>query len=263
MEKGFLKYKKSNVHYYRFGQGDQLLIALHGFVDDGALFYELEESLKHKYIVYAIDLPYHGKTVWEKPLYDQSDFNAIFKMILEKEKKARFDLMGFSLGGRIALKMLLEWSSTIDTTFLIAPDGLKAKSDLTPFWLRSFLKSLLKYPGWLIALTKAMNKMKLLSYFHFKFVRHHISTKEKRDRLFNTWKAQYYFNPNIREMRSFLKSNPMRVELFFGRNDKIIPTSIGEALSKDLPNVHLNIVDSGHQLVNEKLNEQLKKVISR
>lgn len=263
MQEGFIKYGKSKVHYIRFGKGEKLLIALHGFSERANSFNALQESLSSVYIVYALDLPFHGQTEWSKETYNQEDISAVFKLILEKENQSQLDLMGYSLGGRIVQKLLFEWKEQIDKVYLIAPDGLKTKgmfnAHLTPVWIRYFLKRLVKNPVWFINLSTRLNKWSLLDRFSSKFVLYHLKTKENRDRLFNTWISLDQFVLYPHKLKKFLAEHPIPVELYYGTKDKIIPAESGKQLSEGLSHVRLNLLEDGHLLLNEKLNEMLKR----
>ena len=57
-------YRNTAIHYLSMGSGKQILIALHGYGDNAALYKVLLPSLGNRYTIYAIDLPYHGRTRW-------------------------------------------------------------------------------------------------------------------------------------------------------------------------------------------------------
>jgi pimeloyl-ACP methyl ester carboxylesterase len=262
MDKGILKYEGSEIHFLRFGKGNRLLIALHGFADEASLFLKLEESLKETYTVYCIDLPFHGLTQWNKKVFDRKDISAIFKMILTKENKERFDLMGFSLGGRIVLKMLFEWIPQVDKFYLIAPDGLDtkwlSKVNLIPGWMKSFLQWILSNPGWVIIMVKRFYHWRLINRFTHNFVCYHIHTKENRNRLFGSWHSLGYFDIKPRKVKSLLKKYSVTIDMYFGTHDEVIPVSAAALLSTDMPNVRVFEIEGGHLLVNKKLNDLLK-----
>ncbi len=142
----FLTYKNSSVRYLSFGNGDKLLIALHGFADNGAAMFPILESvLGEQYTVYAIDLPYHQETIWKEKYYSKKDMAALIQMILDKANKTRFELMGYSMGGRIALGLLPLFANQLDRLFLLASDGLPEgkiiHAHIMPLWFRKMIGS--------------------------------------------------------------------------------------------------------------------------
>ncbi len=259
MDKDFLKYKNESVHYLRYGHGEKLLIAMHGFADQATMFLALEESLKNEYTVYCLDLPFHGLTEWDKEEYDRENMMTIFKIILEKEKKERFDLMGFSLGGRIVQKMLFECYDKVDKVFLIAPYGLTRGGDFVPQWMKSFLNAILQKPAWFIKMIKVLHQIGFINRGRHNFAHYHVGTEEKRNRLFKTWKSLHHFKLHPQKVKSLFKNKNIKVELYFGAKDKIIPVALGEKLSSGLPNVNLHVLNTSHRLVEKELNALLKE----
>ncbi len=263
MNDSVLRYEDSTVHYLRFGYGDQLLIAFHGYGNRADIFLKLKESLKERYTIYSLDLPFHGATKWNKNQFDRKDINAIIKLILEKEGKARFDLMGFSMGGRLVLKLLHDWVSKVDKVYLIATDGLKTKgmfnANLVPNCIKTFLKYTLQKPKWFIYLAKQFYHWKWIDHFLYRFVNYHFQTNERRERIFNTWRSLSHFLIYPKRLRSLLKKYPIPIKMYFGTKDQIIPSSSGLILSQGMQNIDLHEIEEGHFLIGPKLNALLKK----
>ena len=259
MESGFLEYKNSKIHFIKFGNGDKLLIALHGFGDQDASFFALELALKNDYTVYAIALPFHGETQWEDGFFSQNDMLDLFKLILNRENKNRFELMGYSLGGRIILAMLPKVIKDLDKIYLIAPDGIKTdrklSASIVPVWLRRLIKKRAKDPKILIKIVAGAYKLGLVSKFNFHFIKFNLNSPKLRERIFNTWISLHDFNVDLKRIKKLLKEKKILVELYYGKYDKIIPLRAGEKLSAGLSKVKLNILNEGHLLLNEKLNE--------
>ena len=265
MQSQFILYQDSKIHCLRFGQGENLLIAIHGFGDRANLFAVLTPALEKIYTVISIDLPYHGQSVWGKDKFTKKDICGIIELILEKENKQIFSLMGYSFGGRITQVLLFEFPDQIDKLFLLAPDGLKTKwisnAELFPFWFRRLTKRLLRKPEWFFKLLGRLKKFKLISQFIYDFAFYHTRSKEGRERVFGVWLSLNEFIPNKKEVKSFIQKKKLPVELVFGTRDDIIPAKIGEEFIADLPTARLHLIDSNHFLVNSKLNELLKELL--
>ncbi|MBL7798722.1 MAG: hypothetical protein JNJ90_19650, partial [Saprospiraceae bacterium] len=82
MRSFFLELNGANIHCLRFGEGPQLLVALHGFGDRARLFAILEEALSERYTVVAIDLPFHGQTEWPNRTFSKADLLAVVRQIM-------------------------------------------------------------------------------------------------------------------------------------------------------------------------------------
>ena len=256
---GFLEFQNSKVAFHKFGGGERLLIAFHGYGDQALIFLALEPALKKDYTLYAIDLPYHGQTEWQSDSFSKKNVLDWIDLILKKETKNRFELMGYSYGGRIILSLISELKNYLDKIYLIAPDGIDTKgmfsASIPPVWLRRVLKGMAKNPDKLIRMAAKFHKIGWLSSFNFYFIQTNLATEKRRERLFYTWISLKDFEVDLRKVRSFLKEQVIPVELYFGKYDQIIPLSAGEKLRKGIPNIRLNIIDEGHRLINEKLNQ--------
>lgn len=259
----FLSYQKSRVHALRFGEGKQLLIAFPGFGDRAELFLNLREALEKKYIVYAIDLPYHGATEWRESTYTPDDLLAITAMILDREKQTSLSLLGFSLGGRLIQKIFPQLEPQLDRIFLVAPDGIHTPSLkwplLVPGWLRKLLRSALQKPGWLLGFAEVLYRGKMLSKFHRHFVYFHLQDSRRRARLLHTWIAVEHFDLQVGDTRKQWQSTSVSIDLFFGKADRIVSAEAGEELARGLPQVQVHLLEGGHRLIGAALNAQLKK----
>ena len=266
MQHQHIYYQDSKIHCLRFGQGKQLLIAIHGFGDRANLFEAIATALEKTYTMISIDLPFHGQSVWTKDKFTKKDIRTIIQLILEKENKRVFTLMGYSFGGRIAQLLLFEFPDQIEKLFLIAPDGLKTKwvtnAQFVPFWFRHLTKRLLREPAWFLKLLTILRKGKLISSFIYDFAFYHTRSETGRARVFGVWFSLNEFVPNKKELKRFIQKKELPVELIFGKQDDIIPVEIGLAFIENLPTARLHIIDSNHFLINSKLNTFLKKLLA-
>ena len=111
--------KGSIIHAVLFGTGDKLLICFHGFGEDAEKFRSLEPSLGSHYTVVSIDLPFHGKTRWQKDdIFYPDDLKKLINEILQTCGKKTFSLMGYSLGGKIVFAAIDQ--SVCDGNHLVA-----------------------------------------------------------------------------------------------------------------------------------------------
>jgi pimeloyl-ACP methyl ester carboxylesterase len=266
MKEGFLEYKNSQIHFTKFGIGEKLLIALHGFGDRDSSFLALKPALKKEYTVYAIDLPFHGQTRWQSDSFSRKEIIDLFELILNREHKQRFELLGYSFGGRLILASLLDIIVRVDKIYLVAPEGIRAmgmsSALIIPVWLRKALKRWINNPETVSKILRVAYKIGLLSKFNFHFIQHNLNSKHRQERIFNTWVTLKNFEVDLKKVKELLKENAIPVELYFGKHDKIIPLEAGERLADGIPNVHLNIINEGHLLLNEKLNELIEKQLN-
>lgn len=254
----FLPYDPSVIHVLQIGTGDIPILAFHGFSEEAASFIALAEGLPKRYVLYAFDFPYHGQTQWRSPHHmSLADLQAIVQQLLVREGFRQFYLMGFSMGGRLALSLSGPLLSQLLGLVLIAPDGIRTHQvfDIAvyPAWGRYVFRMVMKKPGLFFYLIRLLRKGKVLSKFIYEFTLNHMDTQQKRDRIYNTWVSLKNFNPPVQVLQRQLAQAGVPVHLFFGRYDKVIKPGVGAHFCKSIPQATLDIVPKGHQLVHPVL----------
>ncbi len=264
MERKFLSYRHSTISYLRFGTGERLLFAFHGFGDRGAMWLNIREGLTEEFTVIAIGLPFHGHTVWREDVFRSRDFEAIVQQLLLIEGKERFSLAGFSFGARIVQRLFFRFQHRIDHILLFAPDGFGTKwmfeITMIPPFIRRFTKWFLNRPSWFVRILTFFYERKLINRFIYSFTYNHLGRAERRERLFSYWLSMDDFVIKPERFKTRLVKSGIPTDVFFGKNDDIVPIRSGNWLANETTNIRLHIVDDGHKLVNEKRNEALKAI---
>ncbi len=259
-----LHYKDSIITYQCFGQGPKPVICFHGYGEEGSAFSFLEKYAGGDFTFYAIDLPFHGNTKWnEKLTFEINDLQQIVEQILNmsnfkpETSNPKFSLMGFSLGGRMALNLYQLIPDKIEKLVLLAPDGLKVN-----FWYwiatqtrlgNKFFAFTMKKPGWFFWMLKLLNKLKLVNTSIFKFVNYYIGNAEVRQLLYSRWTGLRKIKPDISKIKKPVAANNTPVRLVYGKHDRIILSSVGEKFCKGIENnCRLAVIPSGHQVLHEK-----------
>ena len=268
MEHRLFSYKRSRISYYRFGSGPGIAICFHGYGEEGMLYRFFDKYAGGDYTFYSIDLPFHGKTEWNEGLmFTDSDLQQIVNGIVETGHanfgtNKGFTLLGFSLGGRIALSLYQEQPQTIEKILLLAPDGLKVNfwywlSTQTSIGNRLFAFSM-KNPGWFLGFLRVANKLKLVNASIFKFVNYYIGNKEARLHLYQRWMCLRRLKPEPSRIKNYIRQYQTKTRLIYGKYDRIILPSRGEKFRNGIEDFcTINVIDSGHQVVHENHVEQL------
>jgi pimeloyl-ACP methyl ester carboxylesterase len=257
-----LRYRNSDIGYYRFGSGPKVAVCFHGYGEDAAMFGFLTKYAGNQYTFYSIDLPFHGKTLWnEGHAFSSYDLQQIVQKITDKNSQ-NLTLLGYSLGGRIALSLYQAIPEKIEKIILLAPDGLKVNFW---YWLATqtwpgnkFFAFTMKKPGWFFGLLKLMNKLKILNASIFKFVNYYIGDAEVRRLLYTRWTTLRKITPHKRCIKNHIRENKTPVRLIYGKHDRIILSSVGEKFKKGIEEYcTLSIIHSGHQVLHEKHIEEI------
>ena len=283
MDNQLLSFRNSTIGYSRFGNGPKAVICFHGFGEDAMTFEFLEKHAGHEFTFYALDLPFHGQTIWnEGLLFTHNDLLKTIDGILHSENQKpgtknlpahlpgrqvrlagqQLILLGFSLGGRIALSLYQVIPEQVDKIVLLAPDGLKVNFwywFATQTWMgNKFFAFTMKKPGWFFSFLKLLNSIKLVNASIFKFVNYYIGKKDIRLLLYRRWTTLRKLKPGLARIKSIIRKQATPVRLVYGRHDRIILSSVGEKFRKGIEEYStLTIIESGHQVLHEKYAKEI------
>ena len=238
--------------YTQLGSGPNILLAFHGIGQDGiACFSAVEKSLGEHYTIYAFDLPFHGqnsdapfevisKTAWKESIQSFLNQNYI----------TRFDITGFSIGGRFALATLEAFPQNIDNAFLIAPDGVSEHPMYTlatrippARWIYGWL---MRHPGVLFPGVQVARTLQLASKSLVRFTRQVLNTAEKRQTIYRSWVAFRDLRFDIPALVKTANANHIRIYLFAGVYDSLLKPKAVRKLAGLLPKNQYIELKSGH-----------------
>jgi pimeloyl-ACP methyl ester carboxylesterase len=229
------------------------MIALHGFAHDHHMFNIFQEGLQSHFTVYAIDLPYHGRSQWKEKQYDPVAIQQMVSYILQQENKDQFTALGFSYGARIWMASLPHIQQSVSHLYLLAPDGLRTQwlglAERTPQLLILLLDQLSKKPSRLIRLADRLRKLGLINRFAHRFVHHHLSTYKHKKRLFCTWRAIQRFRVNKGKVKKILLNGAIQLTVIVGKRDTLIGMGAIKKLVRGVPNAQLHLLNKSHFLI--------------
>jgi pimeloyl-ACP methyl ester carboxylesterase len=255
-----LPYQNSLFHAICEGNGEELLICLHGFGENADSFRHIRHSLGQTFTIVALDLPLHGKTEWkeERP-FSKEDLKAILLLILEEQQQDTFSLMGYSMGGRVALCAVQIMAEKIDRLYLLAADGLK-DNPWHMFVTRTGVgNKLFKYctyhPQLFFGLLHIWHKLRLLNAGVHKFAFNRMNTLEKREQVYFIWTNMKQMVPDRKLCKQLLKKHKIKTLLIFGKYDRVIPPMLGVHFMDGTFPCEMLVLEKGHQLLSEELGE--------
>ena len=168
-----------------------------------------------------------------------------------------FSVIGYSLGGKLALNCIEIFPGKLDKIVLMAPDGIQ----INPFYkfvtrtqVGLFLyKYTIKHPG----IIKVVNQLALTFGFInqkvFLFVNNQLASKEKRQKVLDAWVVYSRMLPDINKVAHVINEHKLNIMCFFGKYDAIIPPKKGNKLIRKLNNKKaMEILDTGHNLFTER-----------
>lgn len=258
MQQSHICYGTAVFHVLTWGHGKELLVCFHGFGESAQHFACLEETLGDDFSIVAIDLPYHGNTHWP---FDRELSPAVLQFLLgqllRQHEQTRCTLLGYSMGGRLALHLFQTMPAQVKGLVLLAPDGIRQNSwhwFATKTWLghRIFRYNIYR-PGFLFFLMNCLRKLRLLNESVYKFSYRQMNELEQRLQVYNVWTCLRQIWPSVSSIQKYAAAYPVSILLVFGKYDRIIPPVIGERFCRQVPQARLLVLEKGHQLLSSEL----------
>lgn len=252
------------LHHHKLGHGPNILLAFHGIGQDGiSCFQPFANHLGDHYTIYAFDLFFHGKSadLEHIDLVTKDVWAQTMNTFLTKENISRFDVAGFSMGGRFALATLETFSDRINKAFLIAPDGVSEHplytlaSRFAP--TRYLFRWLMHNPNLLFKTAAILQKAGIIHSSLHRFTLQVLNTPEKRYSIYNSWVAFRRLHYDITLLYETARSSHVDLHLFIGKYDKLLKAKNVKELSKLLPADKSILLQSGHAKLVEKAADYL------
>ncbi|MBB6002178.1 alpha/beta fold hydrolase [Arcicella rosea] len=258
------------LYFQKIGNGQKILLAFHGIGQDFLCFQHFAETFGDVYTIYAFDLPFHGKSIVENAnqlLTNQVLTKSIWKdfliTFLTENQIKTFSVIGFSMGGRFALATVEAFPKQIESMTLVSPDGISEHliySFATRFRLtRKVFKYVLFQEEKLLSFTKFFAKMHIVPESSIRFAHRMLDTQTKKKQVFQSWTGFRFLKFNIRKLAQLINDEKIKVNIFTGKYDTILPSEKVLPLATKLPNAHLITLEAGHTKILEKVIEYLKK----
>jgi pimeloyl-ACP methyl ester carboxylesterase len=227
------------VHYYAGGSGSPVVLVhgLGGRAEDWAAL--MPQLVRDHHRVYALDLPGYGRSDWPaNAAYSIPEQTALVEAFLDNRKLARTDLAGWSMGGWIAMRLALDQPQRIrrlvifdsaGTRFPLTWDTSIFEPD-TPAKLRDLDDLLMAGP--------APHVPGFIQRDVFRFVgRHAWVVRRNMDSLLT--------GADLLDGKLGALQMPMLI--VWGKQDHLIPVSVGEQIHHDVPQSEFVVVDGcGH-----------------
>lgn len=252
METGYLNIPDGNVFFRKSGSGKSLIIALHGFGQDGRVFSSF--PLPQDYCLYALDLPWHGHTKWQNPTFSPACLSTIVEAVLQLEAgKTHLDLIGFSYGAGLWIGTLPALPMLQYRLFLVSPEAISGRwkrwTNRIPGKLRQWIGYIIQnHPKILLKLATLLEKIHLLHPFALRFLQHHLGDPAKRNRLLNTWINLAHF-PIRQSALTMHRDSLSAIYCIIGKHDPLLNLSAIKKWGEQVPGLQLLTLSNGHNLL--------------
>ena len=245
-------------------KGQKTIILLHGFgAQTEFQWYKQVKTLSEAYRVIIPNLLYFGNTK-ENDKYELQDQVDLVKIMVDNLKLEKFDLVGISYGGLVAIEYCSQNVENIDKLVLIdAPIKFFNTEDLEKITKEYNLKNIEE----LFAPTDyyGLKKQFRAAYYYKKFIPDFI------------YKILYenLCLPNVENWRKLILALQSNLDfyskkeysfeqstlLLWGEKDDIVPSRIGSQLANHLKNGKLEIIKKAKHLPNIEQSKQFNTVL--
>lgn len=253
--------------YRTYGHGPLPVLAFHGFGRTGADFAILEESLGDLATLYAFDLHFHGQSPGYPDRADQpftpAELAVFFTAFATHLGAERMGLLGYSLGGRIALCLVEQMPERIGPVFLAAPDGLKTRP-----WYRGLASSavgrwaykrFIQHPQRIHFVMGVLRATRLMNERMHRFLKGQTDSRAKRQLVHDVWLSYRLIEPDLAAVGAAAARHGIGLHLFFGTHDRVIPPALGlNLLRRAEERVTVEELPFGHVLLTPELGRAIR-----
>lgn len=263
-------------------QPSKIVIAFHGFDREAKEMESFMPLFDSNTSMLSVSLLHHGSSrplaplPLKKPLSPKLLINAIESYI--GLDNVRLELLGYSMGARIALTLFEEFPEKFSRIITLAPDGLKMGM-LYRFVVNTRIgrytwKLIDKYPKTNRAILDSFRSLRIISEHKHHFGTFHTNNPEIRRRVAYGWVGHKEFWPEKNKLANVLKENASSekpVYFIFGSRDKIIPYSWSiplqekleqlSSVEKTICGVFFLEVPCGHVMRHRNIVEAIKEKI--
>ncbi|MEM9298302.1 MAG: alpha/beta hydrolase [Bacteroidota bacterium] len=243
--------------YHIHTGGSKVLLAFHGFGQDDTALLPCIEKLKFEYTVYSFRHFFHG-SIWnfkDKPL-TKGLWKKIIEELLSKHNIDSFELLGFSLGAKVALSTLELFVKKVRKVHLLAPDGIQTNVWYNlatyPSIFRYYFRSMIVQPKRFYSILNGLHRFHLVDNSLLRFAASQMDTASKRHRVYYSWIVYKKLNVNRYTLIELMNQSQCQVAFWLGRYDKVILRKGIESFANQLDKKSLRVLECGHSnLINK------------
>jgi len=228
------------------------ILILHGWGSNSGRWQRVKELLGEKGIeVLALDLPGFG--IIPSPLkpWGRDDYiNWILQKVKEKNWE-KFNLLGHSFGGGVAVKMATNFSEKIDKLILCAPAIIKRKSIKTYlfYWLAFLGRRIFSLPGLKIFYPRAQKLVYKLAGARDYYVADGIM-KETMKKI-----------GKEEDLETILKRIKTPTLILWGKKDDVLPLKDAYRIKEKIKRSQLRVLPGVRHSPHREAPEELSKIL--
>jgi len=240
-----IKINGHNVHYYTAGQGETLVV-IHGGMGDASTWLNNVNMLADNYTLYVPDLPGFGESQLLDCDHNIPAFTEFVEDFTENLGLDKFNLMGHSIGGGVALNYALRFPGKVKKLVLIS--SLCLGREIAP-WVRMTSVLARALSSAMVSLSKATKWLIDTLMLPVKLVRPLSRASVNLGSNITTLKEQTLVLTNR------LAGLTVPTLLVWGARDEIVPVKQAYAAAQVIPDCQLRVFENrGHNVHRDEIN---------
>lgn len=249
------------LYYSKTGNGDKAILCFHGHGKNHEDFKSWTSFLQ-EYTVYSFDLFGHGKSAIPEERIPKApisleEFKSLISQFLENEQLEKVTLLGYSLGGKMALQVFQEFPEIIEKMLLLAPDGLKEigwySKTSNIGWIQRLYKRTIDRPVWFFKFIRVLRFFRILPLGLYKFLQYQFANKQRRIDSYTTWCFYRNLFPVHKKLKMQFEKHPISFQVILGKYDRVIKTKFGDYFRhKVYSNTKIEELPIGHDFFKPK-----------
>ncbi len=251
------QYKQLRIRYIKAGEGRHLILAFHGFSRTPEEFLPLMKGRENDYTLLSFYLPGHATAEpLESKNIDVIWWCKLMENLIDEHQAENVTVLGYSLGGRIALHTCMLWGLKNYKLLLLAPDGIKVhplqRIAMQYNWGMRIFGWVMKHPKTTITLCRVFAALKMMDRGQHQFLSRQFKEESKRRTIEKVFPLFRFFLSDADSIREFISRRSDSIRIFLGERDGVIPPNVAENLStKVRADVVKILPDVGHDLLSE------------
>lgn len=261
-------FQNSRLTYHKWGNGPAVMLCFHGIGQNGGAFEPFGIALASTFTVYSFDLFYHSQSSGlHGDIYQPNEsltpdyWAAILTAFLDEKKIDRFSVAGFSMGGVFAFATAQRFATRLDQLWLLAPDGITTSGWYSFATGSGFGRGVFRYfLNRLSLFREVSNTLVRLGWLDrslVRFAQSTLATPEQRERVYRSWIGFRPLRPHLDSLTKTLNKHPIRVRVFLGEFDRVLPRKAVQPLLKQLITCELVMLKVGHNRLVEAVAQSM------
>jgi pimeloyl-ACP methyl ester carboxylesterase len=262
-----IEFEHGKLFYNKTGNGgvkNKTLLLFHGVGQDHTIFNSLVRHVQDAYSCYTFDLFFHGQSEWKGPdtPLTKQEWKKSLNRFFEQERIDSFDVLGYSIGGRLALATVEAFPEKTDNLYMIAGEGLRKSFWYSwathPVFGQRLFRRITKNPSLLITILKVAQSIRIIPATTVALAITQLKSSEKRMQVYGAWILLSKLEVNASVLNATAEQYGVTLHFLFGAIDEIMSPSHAKAIQKQIPRARIDVVNTSHAGLIRNLSNYLK-----